>query len=39
MKMKKANEVLENYQSNLAYFLTSLRNIFDPEAIVIGGEL
>ena len=35
----KAKEVLENYQSNLAYFLTSLRNIFDPEAIVIGGGI
>ncbi len=36
---EKAKEVLENYQSNLAYFLTSLRNIFDPEAIVIGGGI
>lgn len=41
--LKKSNEdlnakkVLEDYQSNLAYFLTSLRNIFDPEAIIIGG--
>lgn len=33
----KAMEVLETYQSNLAYYLTSLRNIFDPEVIVIGG--
>lgn len=32
-----ARNVLENYQSNLAYFLTSLRNIFDPEEIIIGG--
>lgn len=32
-----ARKVLENYQSNLAYFLTSLRNIFDPEVIIIGG--
>ncbi|MDO5047414.1 MAG: ROK family protein [Anaerococcus sp.] len=32
-----AKEVLKSYQKNLAYFLTSLRNIFDPQAIVIGG--
>ena len=32
-----AREVLEAYQNNLAHFLTSLRNIFDPEVIVIGG--
>ena len=32
-----ARKVLESYQSNLAYFLTSLRNIFDPEVIIIGG--
>ena len=32
-----ARKVLENYQINLAYFLTSLRNIFDPEVIIIGG--
>ncbi|WP_296113597.1 ROK family protein [uncultured Anaerococcus sp.] len=36
---EKAREVLQNYQSNLAYFLTSLRNIFDPDAIVIGGGI
>lgn len=36
---EKAKEVLNNYQSNLAYFLTSLRNIFDPEVIVIGGGI
>ncbi|MCW6678009.1 ROK family protein [Anaerococcus sp. NML200574] len=35
----KAMEVLKNYQSNLAYLLTSLRNIFDPDAIVIGGGI
>lgn len=32
-----AKEVLNTYQEDLAYFLTSLRNIFDPEVIVIGG--
>lgn len=32
-----AEKVLNQYQKDLAYFLTSLRNIFDPEAIVIGG--
>ena len=32
-----AQKVLENYQADLAYFLTSLRNIFDPSAIIIGG--
>lgn len=36
---EKAKEVLENYQSNLGYFLTSLRNIFDPDVIVIGGGI
>ena len=36
-KDPKAKEVLEIYQEDLAYFLTSLRNIFDPEVIVIGG--
>lgn len=32
-----ALEVLTTYQNDLAHFLTSLRNIFDPEVIVIGG--
>lgn len=32
-----AKEVLEKYQYDLAYFLTSLRNTFDPEVIVVGG--
>ena len=32
-----ARQVLETYQYDLAYFLTSLRNTFDPEVIVIGG--
>lgn len=32
-----ARKVLENYQSNLGYLLTSLRNIFDPDVIVVGG--
>lgn len=36
---EKAKEVLENYQSNLGYFLTTLRNIFDPDVIVIGGGI
>ncbi|MCI5839971.1 MAG: ROK family protein [Peptoniphilaceae bacterium] len=34
---EKAKEVLEEYQFNLANYLSSLRNIFDPEAIIIGG--
>ncbi len=34
-----AKKVLEDYKLNLAYFLTSLRNIFDPQAIIIGGGL
>lgn len=34
---EKAKKVLDDYQSNLAYLLTSLRNIFDPDCIVIGG--
>ncbi len=32
-----AKQVLETYQYDLAYFLTSLRNTFDPEVIVVGG--
>lgn len=32
-----ARKVLDNYVKNLAYYLTSLRNIFDPQAIIIGG--
>lgn len=32
-----SKKVLEDYQLNLAYYLTSLRNIFDPQAIIIGG--
>lgn len=32
-----ARKVLDNYQKNLGFLLTSLRNIFDPEVIVIGG--
>lgn len=34
-----AKKVLEDYKLNLAFFLTSLRNIFDPQAIIIGGGL
>lgn len=34
-----AKKVLDNYKLNLAYYLTSLRNIFDPQAIIIGGGL
>lgn len=36
---KDAKKVLDQYEKNLAYFLTSLRNIFDPQAIIIGGGL
>lgn len=32
-----ARKVLEDYQSDLGYLLTSLRNIFDPDVIVVGG--
>ena len=32
-----ANKVLDSFQNDLAYFLTTLRNIFDSEAIIIGG--
>lgn len=34
---KDAKKVLDDYKMNLAYLLTSLRNIFDPQAIIIGG--
>lgn len=34
---KYAKKVLEDFTFNLAYYLTSLRNIFDPQAIIIGG--
>lgn len=37
LKEEEAKKVLDKYQEDLAYFLTSLRNIFDPEVIVIGG--
>lgn len=32
-----AKEVLAHYESNLGHYLTSLRNIFDPQVIVVGG--
>lgn len=32
-----AKKVLDNYMINLSYYLTSLRNIFDPQVIIIGG--
>ena len=32
-----SKKVLEKYQTDLAIFLTSLRNIFDPDVIIIGG--
>ena len=32
-----ARKVIDRFTSDLAWFLTSLRNIFDPELIIIGG--
>ena len=32
-----AKKVIDRFTSDLAWFLTSLRNIFDPELIIIGG--
>lgn len=34
-----ARKVLDNFIANLVTYLISLRNIFDPQAIVIGGGL
>ena len=36
-KDENAKKVIERFTSDLAWFLTSLRNIFDPELIIIGG--
>lgn len=32
-----AKEVVEEFTENLAYFLINIKNIFDPEGIIIGG--
>lgn len=32
-----ARKVADDYATDLSYLLTSLRNIFDPQAIIIGG--
>lgn len=34
-----ANKVIDNFSADLAIYLISLRNIFDPQGIVIGGGL
>lgn len=34
-----AKKVVDNFSANLANYLISLRNIFDPQGIVIGGGL
>lgn len=34
-----AREIIDKFSSDLAIFLISLRNIFDPQGIVIGGGL
>lgn len=36
-KDENAKKVIDRFTSDLAWFLTSLRNIFDPELIIIGG--
>lgn len=36
-KDPKAKEVLDTFEFNLANYLASIRNIFDPEVIIIGG--
>ena len=33
-----AKKVIERFTSDLAWFLTSLRNIFDPQLIIVGVE-
>lgn len=32
-----AREIIDNFADNLAIYIASLKNIFDPEGIVIGG--
>lgn len=32
-----AREVIKDFSSNLGIFITTLKNIFDPQAIIIGG--
>lgn len=32
-----SKEVIEQYELDLAYYLTTLKNVFDPEIIIIGG--
>lgn len=34
-----AKEVVEQFTRNLAVFLVSLKNIFDPEGVIIGGGI
>lgn len=34
---KIANEVIEDFTKDLAIYLVSLKNIFDPEGVIIGG--
>lgn len=36
-KDKNAKKVINRFTSDLAWFLTSIRNIFDPQLIIIGG--
>lgn len=36
-KDENAKKVIDRFTSDLAWFLTSLRNVFDPELIIIGG--
>ncbi|WP_276876946.1 ROK family protein [Anaerococcus hydrogenalis] len=36
-KDENAKKVIDRFTSDLAWFLTSLRNIFDPQTIIIGG--
>lgn len=36
-KDENAKKVIDRFTSDLAWFLTSLRNVFDPEIIIIGG--
>lgn len=35
----KAKTLIDQYSENLGIYLTSLKNIFDPQAIIIGGGL
>jgi len=38
-KNNSVKEIIDNFADNLAIYISSLKNIFDPEGIVIGGGI